>query len=143
MIKLEQSKYARVTHIIEVAIAVLLGTVPYIFIAANSRFHIGIFPPLYCGADPVYSFYATILPTVLVYCASLIMMLFMLYKIHIVSHICHGDRSIVAIAYFVSHQLLDSMNYGTDFMHRNLCKVMESITRSSYSVQIEQQKNRY
>ena len=97
MVKLEQSKYARLIHITEVAIAVLLGTVPYIFFAVYSRFHIVVFPSLYCGADPVYNFYGTILPTVLVYCASLIMMLFVLYKIHIVSHIRHGDRSIVYI----------------------------------------------
>ena len=88
MIKLEQSKYARMIHIIEIAIAVLLGTVPYIFFAVNTNFHIGSFPPLYCATGPVHVFYGTILPTILASCASLIMMLFILYKIHIVSYTC-------------------------------------------------------
>ena len=87
MVKLEQSKYSRLIHIIEVAIAVLIGTVPYIFFAVNMNFHIAGFPPHYCATGPVHFFYGTILPTVLASCASLIMMLFMLYKIHIVSHV--------------------------------------------------------
>ena len=97
MVKLEQSKYSRMIHITEVTIAVLLGTVPYIFFAIYSKFHIATFPPLYCGTDPVYYFYGTILPTVLVSCATLIMMLFVLYKIHIVSHV-HPHNNIMVIA---------------------------------------------
>ena len=93
MIKLEQLKYSRMIHIIEVTIAVLLGTVPYICFAINSKFRITTFPPLYCGTHPVYNFYGTILPTILVSCASLIMMLFVLYKIHIVSHVSPHDNN--------------------------------------------------
>ena len=85
MIKLEQLKYSKMIHVIEVTTAVLLGTVPYIIFATNSKFHITTFPPLYCGTDPVYNFYGTIVPTVVVSCATLIMMLFVLYKIHVVS----------------------------------------------------------
>ena len=96
MVRLEQSKYSRMIHIAEVTIAVLLGTVPYIFFAIYSKFHITTFPPLYCGANPVYNFYGTILPTVLVSCATLIMMLFVLYKIHIVSHV-HPHNNIMVI----------------------------------------------
>ena len=85
MVQLEQSKYARTIHIIEVTLVVLLGTVPNIVFSIHSEFHIITFPPIYCGADPEHNFYSTIVPTILVCCATLIMMLFVLYKIHIVS----------------------------------------------------------
>ena len=86
MIKLERLKHAKKIHIVEVALAVLLGTVPNIVFAISSRFHIVTFPPLFCGAAPEYNFYGIIVPTIVVYCATLIMMLFVLYKIHIVSY---------------------------------------------------------
>ena len=85
MVQLEQSKHAIKFHIIEVMCAVLLGTIPYIAFALRQEFHIVTFPPFYCGAGPTQNFYGSILPTVVVACASLIMMVIVLYKIHIVS----------------------------------------------------------
>ena len=85
MIHLENSKHSRKVHITEVTIAVLLATIPYVIFAARSEFHISLLPGVNCGAGPVHSFYGLIMPTVLVYCSSLIMMLFVLYKIHLVS----------------------------------------------------------
>ena len=86
MVQLEQSKHAGKFHIFEVTCAVLLGTIPYIIFASRQEFHIATFPPFYCGANPTQNFYSSILPTVVVSCASLIMMVIMLYKIHVVSY---------------------------------------------------------
>ena len=85
MTKLEQSKYAKTVHTIEITFVVLLATVPYIAIALQHRLHIATFPPLYCAAGPRENFYGSIVPTILASCASLVMMVIMLYKIHIVS----------------------------------------------------------
>jgi len=86
MVRLHRSKYRRKVHAFEIALVVLLGTVPYIVFAAKSEFHIVNFPPLYCGASPRYNFYGTIVPTVLASCVTFIMMLFVLYHIHTVSY---------------------------------------------------------
>ena len=83
--ELEQSKHAKKAHIIEVICAVLLGTVPYFIFALQQEFRITTFPPLYCSGNAAHNFYGTILPTIVVSCASLIMMVITLYKIHVVS----------------------------------------------------------
>ena len=83
--KLEQTKYAKTVHTIEITFVVLLAIVPYIAIALQHKFHIATFPPLYCAAGPRENFYGAIVPTVLASCASLVMMVIILYKIHIVS----------------------------------------------------------
>jgi len=83
--QLEQSKHAKRIHTIEVICAVLLGTVPYLVFALQQEFHITTFPPVYCGGSAAHNFYGSILPTVVVSCASLIMMVITLYKIHVVS----------------------------------------------------------
>ena len=85
MAQLEQSKHAQIIHSIEITFVVLLATVPYIVFASQEQFHIVSFPPLYCGAGPSQNFYSNIVPTILATCASLIMMVIMMYKIHIVS----------------------------------------------------------
>ena len=91
MLQLEQSDHAGKIHVVEVMVAVLVATVPYIVFLINSDFRISTFPPLYCGAGPTHNFYGLIVPTVVVYCITLIMMLFVLYKIHIVSSIARSD----------------------------------------------------
>ena len=86
MAKLEQSKHAKKVHVIEVVCAVLVAAIPKLFSAVQQEYRISIFPPLYCSASPAYVFYGTILPTVVVSCATLIMMVIILYYIHIVSN---------------------------------------------------------
>ena len=86
MAKLEQSKHAKKVHVIEVVCAVLVATTPKLFSAVQQEYHITIFPPPYCSASPAYVFYGTILPTVVVSCATLIMMVIILYNIHVVSN---------------------------------------------------------
>ena len=74
-------------HIIEVTCVFIVGTVPYIAFAGASKNRIGSFPPRGCSGDAVYSFYSLVIPTVILSCSSLVMMLVILYNIHIVSNI--------------------------------------------------------
>ena len=85
MTQFEQSSRAKKIHITEVIVVVLLATIPYVVIAVNSDFRFAVFPPFFCTAEPVYNFYGYIIPTVVVICVTLILMLFVLYTIHLVS----------------------------------------------------------
>ncbi|XP_065890888.1 uncharacterized protein [Dysidea avara] len=73
---------SRVTHVIEVAAVIIIVTTPNIYFLATSQYQIINFPPLFCGAGVDVNFYGIILPTVVINCASLIMMLLVLQKIH-------------------------------------------------------------
>jgi len=90
-IKLDKSEHSNKYHIVEVVCAVIMGTVPYITFAATSKFQNVNFPPYLCGASPAYNFYGTIIPTILVNCVNLILMLFVIYKIHKVSYLISGS----------------------------------------------------
>ena len=85
MSRFERSKHAKKVHIIEVVCVVLLTTVPKFVFAVRQEFRIVTFPPTICGASPTRNFYGNILPTIVVSCATLIMMVIILYNIHIVS----------------------------------------------------------
>ena len=85
MTKFEQSSRAKKIHVTEVIVVVLLATIPYIVLNVNSDFHFAVFPPYFCIAEPEHNFYGYIIPTVSVVCVTLILMLFVLYKIHLVS----------------------------------------------------------
>ena len=79
------SPHSTKIHIIEVISVFIVGTLPYVVFAASSNYTITSFPPTSCTGDSVYSFYSLIIPTVILSCCSLIMMLIILYSIHIVS----------------------------------------------------------
>ena len=64
---------------------IIIVTTPNIYFLATSQYQIINFPPLFCGAGVDVNFYGIILPTVVINCASLIMMLLVLQKIHGVS----------------------------------------------------------
>ena len=85
MNQFEQSSRAKKIHITEVIAVVVLATIPYIVLAVNSDIHFAVYPPFFCTAEPEHNFYGYIIPTVLVICVTLILMLFVLYKIHLVS----------------------------------------------------------
>ena len=85
MIKLEKSKHLRKLYVVEITFAVLLAVLPNIVFAINLDFRITTFPPFLCMANPNNVFYGTIIPTIMACCATLMMMLFILYNIHIVS----------------------------------------------------------
>ena len=84
--KLDQSEYSGKIHIVEVACVFIVGTVPYLALAAASKFQIGVFPALLCVVTASYNFYGSIVPTIFLGCISLILMSLVLYKIHIVSY---------------------------------------------------------
>ena len=86
-VRLDQSEHSRKYHIVEIVCVLIIGTVPYITFAATNKFQAINFPPSYCALDPVYNFYSIIVPTVVVNCINLILMLFILYKIHKVSYL--------------------------------------------------------
>lgn len=73
-------------HIIEVIGVFIVGTLPYIVFAATSNYMITSFPPTGCSGDAIYSFYSLIVPTVILSCCGLVMMLIILYNVHIVSN---------------------------------------------------------
>ncbi|XP_065890577.1 uncharacterized protein [Dysidea avara] len=81
--QLDQSEYSRKIHIVEFMCVFIVGTVPYLVLAATSKFQITVFPPLRCGVTAAYNFYGVIVPTIFLGCTSLILMLIVLYKIHI------------------------------------------------------------
>ncbi|XP_065896988.1 uncharacterized protein [Dysidea avara] len=81
--QLDQSEYSGKIHTVEVMCVFIVGTVPYLVLAATSKFQITVFPPLGCGVSAAYNFYGAIVPTIFLGCTSLILMLIVLYKIHI------------------------------------------------------------
>ena len=83
--KLDNSDHSRRIHTIEIVTAMIIGIIPYIVFAGTSKYQFARFPPFYCLYNSTYIFYGTILPTLIPGCVGLILMLFVLYKIHIVS----------------------------------------------------------
>ena len=85
-VKLDKSEHSKMIHVIEIFVVFIIGTVPFIVIAGNSKYEAVRFPPLFClYTDTSYMFYGTILPTVIIGSGGLILMLFVLYQLHIVS----------------------------------------------------------
>ena len=86
----------------EIGCVTLIGTVPYIVLASLSEFQIVQFPPLYCALSAVGNFYGIVLPTIVVNCATLIILLLVLYHVHIVSD-CTVYHAI--LTYFMQYQI--------------------------------------
>ena len=84
-VKLDRSDYSRKVHILEILTVFVIGTTPYIVFASTSQYEAVIFPPFYCAYNTIYLFYGTVLPTLIIGCFGLILMLLVLYKLHIVS----------------------------------------------------------
>jgi len=84
--RLDQSEHNGKIHIVEISCVFIVGTVPYLALAAASKFKIAMFPPLRCVVTEAYTFYGSIVPTIVLACVSMILMLLVLYKIHIVSY---------------------------------------------------------
>ena len=72
-------------YYIEVGLVAIIGTVRYIVLAGQSEFQITQFPPLFCSLSAVGNFYEMVLPTIVANCATLVILLLMLYHVHIVS----------------------------------------------------------
>ena len=69
----------------EIGFFTLIGTLPYIVLASLSEFRIVNFPPLFCALSAEGNFYGIVLPTVVVNCTTLIILLLVLYHVHMVS----------------------------------------------------------
>ena len=76
----------RKIQIMEIACVFIVSVTPNIVLIANSQFYITTYPPVHCGASIEITFYGSVIPTMSINFASLIVMLFVLYKIHDVSH---------------------------------------------------------
>jgi len=90
---------------VEVTCIVLASVIPNVVLVASSKFHITSFPPVTCGASIKITFYGCIIPIMSITFVSLIVMLFVLHKIHYVS--CrHYVLSVLwyTILFFVAHQ---------------------------------------
>lgn len=70
----------------EIGFFTIIGTLPYIILAGLSEFQIVQFPPLFCGLSAVGNFYGIVLPTIVVNCATVVILLLVLYHVHIVSN---------------------------------------------------------
>ena len=93
-LKLAQPEYSLVLdswhrtkkfYYFEIGCVMVIGTLPYIVLASLSEFQIVNFPPQFCGLSPEGNFYGIVLPTVLMNCATLIILLLVLYSVHVVS----------------------------------------------------------
>jgi len=76
----------RKIQILEVACVFIVSVIPNIVLVTTSKFHITSYPPVSCGASVEITFYGCIIPTMSINFVGLIVMLFVLYKIHYVSH---------------------------------------------------------
>ena len=83
--KLDRSEHSKKIHIMEVVVVLTIGTTPYIVFAATSKYEVVRLPPIFCGYNTTYLFFATVLPTIGVGSGGLLLMLLVLYKLHIVS----------------------------------------------------------
>jgi len=76
----------RKIQVMEVACVFIVSVIPNIVLVATSQFHITSYPPVSCGASIEITFYGCVIPTMSINFVGLIVMLFVLYKIHYVSH---------------------------------------------------------
>ena len=84
--KLFSSDYRRTIYIVEVLILCFIATLPSIVTNSGlAKYKIILFPPTFClHSDQRYRFYATVVPVSISGCICFILLLFVLYKIHMV-----------------------------------------------------------
>ena len=83
--KLYNSDYSRTIYIVMILILCIVAATPSIVAAGLSKYRISSFPPVSCELEGTYHIYIVTLPASTAIYISLIMMLFVLYKIHVVS----------------------------------------------------------
>ena len=88
--KIFNSEYSRTLYIAEVVIVILFATVPQIvFALVGSSYNMIEFPPLYCAYTPERRIYGYTIPVLVGNGASVIIMLLVIYRLHMVSLIVH------------------------------------------------------
>ena len=84
--KFFNSDYSRIIYITEVLIVFLIGIIPSVILAAvGSSYGVIGFPPLYCAINSTYTFYVTVIPILITNSSSVILMLLVIYRLHMVS----------------------------------------------------------
>ena len=87
-IQLDRLHHTKKFYYFEIGFVLTIGTVPYIVLASFSEFQIGDFPPQFCVLTPAGNFYGIVLPTLIVNCTTVIILLLILYHVHVVSDVC-------------------------------------------------------
>ena len=90
----------------EVGFFTIIGTLPYIILAGLSEYKISQFPPLGCGCSAAGNFYGIVLPTLMVNCSTMIILLLVLYHVHIVSDF--DDSNILIVLYILVENLIET-----------------------------------
>ena len=80
----------------EIGLFTVIGMLPYIILAGLSEYQITELPPLSCALDAEGTFYGFVLPTVVLNCTTVIILLLVLHHVHIVSD-CACLDSIVTV----------------------------------------------
>ena len=83
--KLFNSDYSRAIYIVEILTVLLIATIPSIVSAGLSKYKISTFPPTMCRSDGEFHLYDTVIPVMSTSCFTMILMILVLYKIHLVS----------------------------------------------------------
>ena len=71
----------------EIGFFTFIGTLPYLILASLSEFGIAYFPPFFCALSAEGNFYGIVLPTIVINCTTLIILLLVLYHVHMVSRL--------------------------------------------------------
>ena len=83
--KFFNSDYSRAIYIAEILLVLLIATIPSIVSAGLSKYKISSFPPTMCRSYGELHLYDTVIPIMSTLCFTIILMLLVLYKIHLVS----------------------------------------------------------
>ena len=84
--KFFNSDHSRIIYIAEILIVFLIGTIPSIILATvGSNYGVIGFPPIYCALNSTYRFYVIFTPVLVTNCASGILMLLVICRLHLVS----------------------------------------------------------
>ena len=87
--KLFNSDYSRKIYIAEILVAFFIATIPSFVNAGLSNYKISTFPPTLCRSYGNLHFYETVIPIMSTLCVTVILMLLVLYKIHLVSSVIY------------------------------------------------------
>ena len=92
------SDYSRKIYIAEILGAFFIATIPSFVNAGLSNYKISTFPPTLCRSYGNLHFYGTIIPNMGILCVTMILMLLVLYKIHLVSSMIY-----LKFVYFIAN----------------------------------------
>ena len=83
--KISNSNHNKAIYIAEVSIVSIIAAIPSSVGIGLSKYRINTYPPVFCHSDRTYHFYTVVVPILTGACLCQNLMLFLLYKLHIVS----------------------------------------------------------